>query len=130
MRRYSRLVITAYARVRLMSSDSSVAATLRPETRQRIALEALAKSKPISHLATDYEVSRKFVYEQSGKAKLARSKSFEPTTPEHPVLFHLRGKGADEQKRLTYTTCSAEITGNKLTQKCQKRRDTVGKLRL
>ncbi|MGC1528049.1 MAG: hypothetical protein WA783_18545 [Phormidesmis sp.] len=72
-----------------MSSASSVAATLRPETRQQIAIEALAKSKPISHLATDYEVSRKFVYEQSGKAKLALSKSFEPTTPEHPVLFHL-----------------------------------------
>ena len=42
-----------------MSSSSSVAATLRPETRQQIAIEALAKSTPISHLATDYEVSRK-----------------------------------------------------------------------
>ena len=46
-----------------MSPASSVAATLRPETRQQIAIEALAKSKPISHLATEYEVSRKFVYE-------------------------------------------------------------------
>lgn len=72
-----------------MSSVSSVAATLRPETRQQIAIEALSKSKPISHLAADYEVSRKFVYEQSGKAKLALTKSFEPTTPEHQVLFHL-----------------------------------------
>ncbi|MGB3574070.1 MAG: hypothetical protein WBA01_18675 [Phormidesmis sp.] len=72
-----------------MSSASSVAATLRPETRQRLAIEALSKSRPISHLATDYEVSRKFVYEQSDKAKLALNESFEPTTPEHQVLFHL-----------------------------------------
>ena len=72
-----------------MSPASSVAATLRPETRQQIAIEALAKSKPISHLATDYEVSRKFVYEQSGKAKLALNESFEPTTPDEQILFHL-----------------------------------------
>ena len=72
-----------------MSSLSSVAATLRPETRQQIAIEALAKSKPISHLATEYEVSRKFVYEQSGKAQLALNESFEPTTPDEQILFHL-----------------------------------------
>lgn len=72
-----------------MSSASSVAASLRPETRQQIAIEALAKSKPISHLATNYQVSRKFVYEQSDKAKLALDKSFEPTTPDEQVLFHL-----------------------------------------
>ena len=72
-----------------MSSASSVAATLRPETRQQIAIEALSKTKPISRLAADYEVSRKFVYEQSDKAKLALNKSFEPTTPKHQVLFHL-----------------------------------------
>ena len=72
-----------------MSPASSVAATLRPETRQQIAIEALAKSKPISHLATDYEVSRKFVYQQSEKAKRALDESFEPTTPDEQVLFHL-----------------------------------------
>ena len=68
---------------------SSVAATLRPETRQQIAIEVLAKSKPISNLATDYEVSRKFVYEQSDKAKQALNESFEPTTPDEQILFHL-----------------------------------------
>ena len=72
-----------------MSSASSVAATLRPETRQQLAIEALSKTKPISHLAADYEVSRKFVYEQSEKAKLALSESFEPTIADEPVLFHL-----------------------------------------
>ena len=72
-----------------MSSSSSVAATLRPDTRQQIAIEALAKTKPISHLATDYEVSRKFVYEQSEKAKRALDESFESTTPDEQVLFNL-----------------------------------------
>lgn len=72
-----------------MSSSSSVAATLRPDTRQQIAIEVLAKSKPISHLATDYKVSRKFVYEQSNKAKLALDDAFEPTIPDEQVLFHL-----------------------------------------
>ena len=65
-----------------MSSSSSVAATLRPDTRQQIAIEVLAKSKPISHLATDYQVSRKFVYEQRHKAKLALDEAFEPTIPD------------------------------------------------
>ena len=50
-----------------MSSASSVAATLRSETRQQIAIEALAKTKPIRHLATTYEVSRKFIYQQARK---------------------------------------------------------------
>ena len=72
-----------------MSSASSVAATLRPETRQQIAIEALAKSTPISHLAADDEVSRKFVDQQSEKAKLALNESFEPTTPDEQILFHL-----------------------------------------
>ena len=72
-----------------MSSASFVAATLRPETRQQIAIEALANAKPISHLATDYEVSRKFVYQQSDKAKQALDESFVPKTPDEQVLFHL-----------------------------------------
>ena len=72
-----------------MSSLSSAAATLRPETRQQIAIEVLSKTKPISHLATDYKVSRKFVYEQSNKAKLALDDAFEPTIPDEQVLFHL-----------------------------------------
>ena len=37
-----------------MSSSTSVAATLSPEIRQQIAIEALAKSKPISHLASEH----------------------------------------------------------------------------
>jgi hypothetical protein len=45
-----------------MSLLISVASTLPPETCQQLAIEALAKSKPISHLAADQQVSRKFGY--------------------------------------------------------------------
>jgi hypothetical protein len=54
-----------------MSSPSSVAATLRPNVRQKLAIEALSKSKTITHLAQEYQVSRKFVRIQSDKAKAA-----------------------------------------------------------
>ena len=72
-----------------MTSSSSVAATLAPETRQQIAIEALAKSKPITHLANEFQVSRKFVRKQSQKAKVALNESFEPKTPDNQVLFYL-----------------------------------------
>ena len=82
-----------------MSSLSSAAATLRPETRQQIAIEVLSKTKPISHLATDYKVSRKFVYEQSNKAKLALDDAFEPTIPDE------QGRGAKRGD-----TCFANVS--------------------
>lgn len=72
-----------------MSSSSSIAATLRPEARQKIAIEALSKSKPITHIAKEYQVSRKFVRIQSQKAHKALDESFEPTPPDDQVLFHL-----------------------------------------
>ena len=72
-----------------MSLSASIAATLPPETRQQIAIEALAKSKPISHLAAEHQVSRKFVYQQGNKAKLALHDSFEPIPPDNQVLFYL-----------------------------------------
>jgi hypothetical protein len=49
----------------------------------------LSKSKPITRLAQEYQVSRKFVRVQSDKAKAALSQSFEPTPPDDQVLFHL-----------------------------------------
>jgi hypothetical protein len=61
-----------------MSLPISVASTLPPETRQQLAIEALAKSKPISHLSADQQVSHRFVYQQGHKPKLALSESFEP----------------------------------------------------
>ena len=66
-----------------------MAATLRPEARQKIAIEALSKTKPITHLAQEYQVSRKFIRIQRQKAKVALDESFEPTPPDEQVLFHV-----------------------------------------
>ncbi|MEM8715831.1 MAG: hypothetical protein AAGE92_08645 [Cyanobacteria bacterium P01_G01_bin.4] len=52
-----------------MNSAPSVAASLCPEIRQVIAIQALLKSQPVSHLAADYQVSPKFVYQQAYKAQ-------------------------------------------------------------
>jgi Bacterial tandem repeat domain 1 len=72
-----------------MSSPSSVAATLRPNVRQKLAIEALSQSKTITCLAQEYQVSCKFVRIQSDKANVALNESFEPSTPDDQVLFHL-----------------------------------------
>lgn len=53
-----------------MSPSQSVAASLPPNARQKMAIEMLAKSKPVSYLAAEHQVSRKFLYEQSQKAKM------------------------------------------------------------
>lgn len=72
-----------------MSSSLSVAASLPPDIRQKLAIEVLSKSKPISHLATENQVSRKFLHHQGIKAKKALAECFEPSTPDDEVLMFL-----------------------------------------
>lgn len=71
-----------------MSPSQSVAASLPPDARQKMAIEMLTKSKPVSYLAAEHQVSRKFLYEQSQKAKTAMEETFEPKASDE-VLFHL-----------------------------------------
>ncbi len=52
-------------------------------------MQALSKSESVSHLAADFQVSRKFVYQQAHKAKQALDESFGPAADEAEVLFHL-----------------------------------------
>ena len=72
-----------------MSPTLSVAASLSPDIRQDIGIQVLARSQPISHLATTHQVSRKFVYQQGGKAQQALDESFAPSQGDDEVLFHL-----------------------------------------
>ncbi len=74
---------------RRLNSAPSVAASLCSEIRQDIAIQALLKSEPVSHPAADYQVSRKFVYQQAHKAQQALDESFNSTADESEVLFHL-----------------------------------------
>jgi hypothetical protein len=72
-----------------MIPSQSVAANLPPEIRQKLGIEMLAKTKPVSHLAAENQVSRKFLYQQSEKAQIALDEIFERKTPDNEVLFNL-----------------------------------------
>ena len=71
-----------------MSPALSIAASLSLATRQKIGIQAVARTVPISHLANQHQVSRKFVYYQGDKAQQALDESFAPSQGDD-VLFHL-----------------------------------------
>jgi hypothetical protein len=63
---------------------------LAPHQRQALAVEALAGARPVTQLAHDYQVSRKFVYQQADQAEQALTAAFDPDPPaDGPVLFSL-----------------------------------------
>ena len=72
-----------------ISSALSVAASLSPDIRQDIGIQVLARSQPVSHLATTHQVSRKFIYQQGNKAQRSLDDAFAPTPADDDVLFHL-----------------------------------------
>jgi hypothetical protein len=72
----------------LPDNRSCPANGLDSQQRQRLALEALAGAQPLSHLADEHEVSRKFVYQQAGKAQQALDSAFAPKPAKNQkVLF-------------------------------------------
>ena len=68
--------------------QTTPASLLSPDARQQIALAALS-GQSISRLASDHEVSRKFVYQQIDRAHEGIDHAFAPSTPPNDVLFHL-----------------------------------------
>jgi hypothetical protein len=63
---------------------------LAAHQRQELAVAALAGACPISQLAADHQVSRKFVYQQVDKATQALTAAFAPNcSDDNPVLFWL-----------------------------------------
>src|SRR3954470_15664203 len=72
--------------------DRGVGAAVRllPESdRKALAIQALAGSETISDLAARHGTSRKFVYQQTHKARTALNDAFSPATPNEAVLFEL-----------------------------------------
>lgn len=72
-----------------MSQPTSIAASLSPTARKSLAIEVLLKAEPISHLAAQHQVSRKFLYQQGHKANEALDEVFSLVKKEPEVLFYL-----------------------------------------
>ena len=72
--------------------DRGVGVAVRPlseSDRKDLAIQALAGSETVSDLAAQHGVSRKFVYQQTHKARSALDDAFSPATPDEAVLFEL-----------------------------------------
>ncbi len=65
------------------------AARLPESDRKDLAIQALAGSGTVSDLAARHGVSRKFVYQQTHKARAALDDTFSSATPDDEVLFEL-----------------------------------------
>ena len=65
------------------------AKALTQEQRQSISVQALAGQRTVSSLANEFDVSRKFVYQQAATAQTALDDAFASATAEDQVLFHL-----------------------------------------
>ena len=72
-----------------MNSTDSVASRLQPLQRQQIAVQVLAQQEPITEIAKEKQVSRKFVYQQKAIAQQSLDKAFEKKEPAEEVLYHL-----------------------------------------
>jgi hypothetical protein len=72
-----------------MDRCAGAAARLLESDRRDLALQALAGSEAISDLAARHGVSRKFIYQQTDKARVALDDAFLTAAPEDEVLFEL-----------------------------------------
>src|SRR4051794_14034454 len=75
--------------------DRGVGAAVRPlpeSDRKDLAIQALAGSETVSDLAARHGMSRKFVYQQTHKARAALDDAFS-ATPDEAVLFELAVTG-------------------------------------
>src|SRR4051812_36420884 len=77
--------------------DRGVGAAVRPlpeSGRKVLAIQALAGSDTVSDLAARHGVSRKFVYQQTHRARAALDEAFSPVVRDGEVLFELAVTGA------------------------------------
>jgi hypothetical protein len=75
--------------VELPSVPDWPAQRLLPQERQDLAVQVLAGAQPVSDLAREHEVSRKFVYQQVHTAQDALTQAFDPEPKTEKVLFYL-----------------------------------------
>ena len=71
------------------TQKTSAASCLGPLDRKNLSLAVLARTEPVSYLAQNYKVSRKFLYQQAAKASYALDEVFIPSADDNEVLFYL-----------------------------------------
>jgi hypothetical protein len=69
--------------------DPCPAKQLGPTQRQDLAVQVLAGAQPVSQLARQHQVSRKFLYRQADTAADALEHAFDPPPANDEVLFYL-----------------------------------------
>jgi hypothetical protein len=79
---------SAFSQPELPSSNCP-AKSLSPERRQELAVQAIVGDVPITELAEQSQVSRKFIYGQKSIAAEALDAAFEPRPDDDQVLFQL-----------------------------------------
>ena len=73
----------------LSQTRTPLATGLGPTERKRLSLQVLTRTGPVTRLAQDYQVSRKFLYQQATKASDALDEAFMPRADDEKVLFYL-----------------------------------------
>jgi hypothetical protein len=72
-----------------MDRSVGAAARLPQSDREELAIQALTRAEPVSDLAVRHGVSRKFIYAQKHKARIALDDACSSATAEDEVLFAL-----------------------------------------
>jgi hypothetical protein len=80
---------STFSQPKLSSSSHCPAKMLSPEQRQELAVQALAGEVPVTELAEQAQVSRKFIYEQKSIAAEALDSAFEPRPDDDKVISQL-----------------------------------------
>jgi hypothetical protein len=85
----TQVIGTELDKAQVFFRDRGTAAELGPTERRNLSIETLAKTRPVSHLADQLGVSRKFVYRQAAKASDALDEAFDQSSADKSVLFTL-----------------------------------------
>ncbi len=80
---------SAFEQTEFSEKNTSTASSLGPNQRKQLALNVLQRTQPVSHLAQDNGVSRKFLYQQAAKASEGLDQTFAPSAKDEDILFYL-----------------------------------------
>ena len=85
----TQIIDTSISQQHFFSQKTSTASHLGPAQRKKLSLQVLTRTGPISHLAQNHRVSRKFLYQQATKASDALDEAFACSVDKQKVLFYL-----------------------------------------